>query len=943
MTSKIIPSFASGEISPSLHSRVDISKYSTGLKTCRNFNVNTQGGVSKRTGTRYIETAKYSDVNKKVRLIPFDVSKTDSYALEFGDYYIRFYKDKNIILQTINSFDVFNASIQYNETSKISIEYYGIADFGSNKKLFFYNDHDGSYPTHFGFGRKIYVTINSTDNLEVSYSFDFGCIIKLANTTKSKNSAKLIQDALNLNTETLILNLKVCETSEYAADRTGGSFTAIGILCNKIYECINSYSGNSNNTSIFPLTDNSQTIHPNWELSLLTDPLEIITPYSSEDIQNIKMTRSADVLFISHPDYPTYELSRYSDVYWTFLKYNFDIPPFMISNNDITKKLQISATYGNSVTLTANYNLFGSEFNRTELYKDACFKIYHDIDGQSIKQNFIATGTTGSISCFGTWRFHTFFNDVSTAESDLTITIEKSTDNGGTWKTYRTFILLNSYADTFGTEDEFCLLRMNCTAWVKGVTATLVTDPYSKAGIFKVNNIENEYSATGSVISQFASTSLSFDWSQSSWSKKTGYPQCVTFYQDRIVFANTKTEPSTLWFSKTGDYYSFDVNETIQDTDAISIFLTSRKLNGINNLISLSNLIALTSDNSFSIASSTGVLTPTTISASLQENVEANSIDTIIASNKIIYMSNNTILKDISYDYNSATYKGNDLNVLANHLFEGYTVLDLDYKKDKNSIIYMVRSDGKMVLCNYMPEQEVLAFSWYETDGLFESVAVLNTPTKKEVWVSVLRDNGRFIEIFEEEYTDVVNQFYLDSAIIYNDVATTTIDGLDHLEGQNVYVFGDGNVIKNLNDLSQTPLTVTNGEITLPYPVEYAIIGLPYIADFETLPIDIQIQSGTISDKKKRISSVIFIFQNSRGGYIGDREVGTVLDTSHTDTLNEVINERPNMDLPLPLFTGKYKHSINGSWGLDKTVFYRQYDPLPVNILGIIPNFEIGG
>ena len=89
-------SFSSGEISPSVWGRTDLVKYSTGLKACKNFIVRAHGGVENRAGTHFIAEAKYHD--KKCRLIPFEFSATQTYVLEFGHLYIRFYTQSGQII-----------------------------------------------------------------------------------------------------------------------------------------------------------------------------------------------------------------------------------------------------------------------------------------------------------------------------------------------------------------------------------------------------------------------------------------------------------------------------------------------------------------------------------------------------------------------------------------------------------------------------------------------------------------------------------------------------------------------------------------------------------------------------------------------------------------------------------------------------------------------------
>lgn len=90
-TGVIQPSFTSGELAPSLYGRIDLAKYQTGLKTCKNFIVRQYGGVSNRPGTTLVNEVK--DSSKKVRLIPFQFNMVQTYILEFGHLYMRVHKD----------------------------------------------------------------------------------------------------------------------------------------------------------------------------------------------------------------------------------------------------------------------------------------------------------------------------------------------------------------------------------------------------------------------------------------------------------------------------------------------------------------------------------------------------------------------------------------------------------------------------------------------------------------------------------------------------------------------------------------------------------------------------------------------------------------------------------------------------------------------------------
>jgi len=87
-----LTNFTAGELSPRLDGRNDLSKYPSGCKILENFIVYPHGSAARRSGTQFISEVKTSA--NKTRLIPFEFSTTQTYILEFGNQYIRIYKDK---------------------------------------------------------------------------------------------------------------------------------------------------------------------------------------------------------------------------------------------------------------------------------------------------------------------------------------------------------------------------------------------------------------------------------------------------------------------------------------------------------------------------------------------------------------------------------------------------------------------------------------------------------------------------------------------------------------------------------------------------------------------------------------------------------------------------------------------------------------------------------
>ena len=119
----VINAFNAGELSPLLDGRSDLQKYYSGCRTLENMLVMSYGGATRRPGTRYIAPVKTA--SKKVRLIPFEYSIQQAYILEFGDQYIRFYKDGAQIESGGNPYEI---STAYLEADLFDLQYIQSAD-----------------------------------------------------------------------------------------------------------------------------------------------------------------------------------------------------------------------------------------------------------------------------------------------------------------------------------------------------------------------------------------------------------------------------------------------------------------------------------------------------------------------------------------------------------------------------------------------------------------------------------------------------------------------------------------------------------------------------------------------------------------------------------------------------------------------------------------------
>jgi len=111
--------FTGGELSPSIAlGRFDIAKYNNGVKRLENCALTVQGGAKRRPGTRYIAPIKTQ--NKVARLVDFVYNRGQAYMLEFGEGYIRFFRNRAHLLESGSPYEV---ATPYSESQLPAVNY----------------------------------------------------------------------------------------------------------------------------------------------------------------------------------------------------------------------------------------------------------------------------------------------------------------------------------------------------------------------------------------------------------------------------------------------------------------------------------------------------------------------------------------------------------------------------------------------------------------------------------------------------------------------------------------------------------------------------------------------------------------------------------------------------------------------------------------------------
>lgn len=261
------------------------------------------------------------------------------------------------------------------------------------------------------------------------------------------------------------------------------------------------------------------------------------------------------------------------------------------------------------------------------------------------------------------------------------------------------------------------------------------------------------------------------------------YPAAVSYFEQRRCLAGTNNEPQTIWMTKSGTESNMSYGLPIKDDDRIKFRVAAREANTIRHIVPLTQLILLTSAAEWRVTSvNSDAITPTTISVRPQSYIGASNVQPVIINNSLVYCAaRGGHVRELGYSWQSNGFITGDVSVRAAHLFDGYNIVDMCYGKAPNPLVYFVQDNGLLLGLTYVPDQQIGAWHWHDTDGLFESCTIVAEGNEDVLYVVVKRTiNGvvkRYIERQHSRNVDLTDAFFVDSGLQYvgTNTGSTTI------------------------------------------------------------------------------------------------------------------------------------------------------------------------
>jgi hypothetical protein len=681
---------------------------------------------------------------------------------------------------------------------------------------------------------------------------------------------------------------------------------------------------NSVNTEIYSLVyDNSAVYCLVFETNIIKIFLEntlvqnVVTTYPAEVIQRLSFTQVENRLIILHQNFATAQLVRSGD------------PVNIITGVDaVNEYITLTFSVGTGTVLPATFTTAGTLpvtspqiFTNTIYYvkqispnnirvystpEDAAANIrFYDIISVGAGVSNVIIQNTWTLSNIPFSNYPSFDFDAFPTYSAPTFTFTASAVSG----TFATPLTITASGAVFTAAHVGGLLIGNGGI----LRITVFTDPTHVNGYTYQDFINTAaFRGADSVLGEPA------------WSANRGFPSCGTFFQERLYLAGSRQIPNGLWGSSLFAVYDFNDAETLAD-NAISFYASAGSSNQIKALTSSKSLIVHSNTGNYSTPLTSDVpLTPTTFSLTEQNKDGIANVIPVFIDNQIIYVDRSgRNIKSMFWDIIQSSYVNTNISLPSSHLVQ--TPLDMAVFSEPSFsdgyYIIAINEDGTLALYNSLTEQDIKAWTKANTAqnatvGFFRRV----TSGLNRAWVITQRTINAATVLYLEEldftYPSDCGKDYINSP------ATATLTGLSFLEGQEVQIFADGVVLENA--------TVTGGQIVVETPVTLAKVGLQFTATVETLPLNVNMQTGPNLYQKQHIRVLYIHYYLSVGMTIQGFDIPT-------QTMQQIILNAPAIPA-----TGVLSYTLMEAWdAFDYTIQISQSLPLPMTLLAVGYDVEI--
>jgi hypothetical protein len=624
-------------------------------------------------------------------------------------------------------------------------------------------------------------------------------------------------------------------------------------------------------------------------------------PWTGAQLRQISYTQAADVMILCHPSWAPRVVRRTGATSFTISTFAFDTsldgnkiyqPYYKFADDTVT--ISVSAVSGTGVTITASSSVFTSSYVGTIVrWKDVEILITAYTNGTTLVGN-IKGRLEGSLD----------INPLRTSHSSDVIEVTHALHGFSTGQSV-TISGANGFAGV-------------SFAQINGTFSITVIDDnrYSYATGHNANASED---GGGPTVKFTSSTTSTRDWSEQTYSAVNGYPGAVAFHESRLWFGGSSAVPDGLWASKIGLFFNFDVGEGLDD-ESIQITIGSEDISNVKHIVSNRDLQIFSATGEFFVPRSGGqgltTITPTTIRISRQTPFGSSDVTPLPFDGATLFVQGSgKSVREFVYNDSANGYASTDITLLSSHLINSPIDMAVLFGSTVRGEQYalVVNNDGTMAVFNSARSENVAGWTTWEFGtkaiNLFRSVCTLG----ELVFVAVQRNLTYTLELL-------------------SDAEALTVDSAISLTGSSSATWTLGSYYANKvvdvvsSDMYLGTYTANgSGVITLTDPVTKVIAGFTYPVEITTLPVHLQLPTGSLLGMPKRINRVL----------VGLNSTLSCVVSNNSLLLRQVTDD---LSVAPALFTGIKEFFLLG-YNREAKVTITQDEPLPLRVLGM--NMEV--
>ena len=641
--------------------------------------------------------------------------------------------------------------------------------------------------------------------------------------------------------------------------------------------------------------------------TVTTDVNSATVPWTEEYLHEITYAQGGDILFLAHPTFQTQQLVRTALSSFQVEPFEFQVraggakiyqPYFPFQAANVT--LDPSAATGDGITLTTSADYFDTTGSKTGSdyldSKHVNVRLYYH--GAEIKITSVqsATSATGNV-------IDELFREL---DADAVRTIDGSST-----------IRITAFQHGMATSDSITIRNADD---VGGISANNINGTRSITKIVNENVFEvtagssaNSTEDGGGNI-EIVTHAASKDWYEQSYSELRGYPAAVGFHENRLWFGGTTSQPDTVWASKSGQYYNFDIGDAA-DNDSIELIMSIGEVATIRHFVSNRDIHIFTAGSEFYIPSfQNQPITPT--NASVRRQTSFGSTFTRpqpFYGATLFTQVGGEAIRQFVYNDGEGAYSADPISLLSTHLINNpiqsaVTTADVGAS---DAAVFFVNADGTMITYNLNRIEGVAGWTKFDTEGTFHSVssigdklfAVMKTDMGGGSNSYLLCQLDASLNLdYANEYTGTAGVFDV-SDFFENGAVVSVVKDTDYF---GTFTVASGNI-----DVSAIDATATSCEV-----------GFAFDVELKTNPIDVNSAIGPETGRKRTIGSVI---------------------VDLTDTLSVSVDNKPltirntNSDFSLDRtpFSGNKEFRLLG-YSRNPQITLTQSAPLKLQVNGLI-------